>query len=309
MEEVRPDRCFLGIGIDQYPEASLQTPVGSANAVSGAFQRLGYKVAQGFNIRSRGEWKEKVEELNGNVDCTTSVVAFYFGGHGVVTKDKTLRLLFTSHSASIPEGSMDPGDDVSISMYDLIKQLMDLPTAEDAFVLILLDNCRTETSASWHESCGSAGQHKFSRSFTVIYATAPGKWALDGNGSQISPFSYSLQRRLPEGQTLADTYNLVFKDVASYSKNLHYMKQLVQTFTCGKSDEGVFQALVGPGTSLCSSTVLPSGSEEASVDSRPLQPHVRRWCCALLLVFFFLILAIFLGVYLSMSSLQSRDSR
>ena len=307
MDEVRPCRCFLGIGIDEYKEDSLQNAVRSSLCISGAFQKLGYHVTHGSNIRSRVDWDGKVNELRENVDCMTSVIAFYFAGHGVVTKDKTLRLLFGDSShGTVHQGGTASNDDVSISMDDLIKQLMHLPMADDAFLLILLDNCRTETSTSWHENCGRSGQHKFSRSFTVIYATAPGKWALDGNGSQISPLSYSLQRRMSESQPLAATYNLIVNDVKSYSKNLRNMSQLVQTFTCGKSDEGVFQAIPGPGVSMSSSTVLPL-SDEASVDSTTLQPPTKCWCCKVLTVFILLILAIFVGVYLSMSSLQPRD--
>ncbi|CAE7880081.1 unnamed protein product [Symbiodinium sp. KB8] len=311
MDEVRPCRCFLGIGIDEYSEDSLQNAVRSALCIGGAFQKLGYHVTHGSNIRSRVDWNEKVKELTENVDCTTSVVAFYFAGHGVVTKDKTLRLLFGDSSHGIvkqsDQGSTASNDDVSISMDDLIKQLMHLPMADDAFLLVLLDNCRTETSTSWHENCGRPAQHMFSRSFTVIYATAPGKWALDGNGSQISPLSYSLQRRMSESQSLAATYNLIVNDVKSYTKNLRHMSQIVQTFTCGKSDEGVFQPIPGPGMSMSSSTVLPLGSDEASVDSTTLQPPTKRWCCKVLTAFTLLILAIFLGVCLLMSSLQPRD--
>ena len=149
---------------------------------------------------------------------------------------------------------------------------------------------------------------KFSRSFTVIYATAPGKWALDGIGHQISPFAYSLQRRVPEQRKLAETYNLVFKDVVSSSKNAHNMRQLVQTFTCGESEEGVFRNC--PDTSMSSSTILPPSSEEAYPDGSStlaLPRRMDRRCCAVLAAFSLLILAIFAGVCLSLWSLRVHD--
>ena len=256
-------RCFLGIGNGEYAMQPLQHAVQSAESVGDAFRELGYEVLQYPNVKDREAWEAAISGLKASVHFATSVIVLYFAGHGVTAKDNTHRLLFQDADSTV-----GGNDDLSISVSDVLTDLMSLPTRNDAFVLLLLDSCRTHGGQSSPKDLASVKAfQKFNRSYGVIYATAVGRSAIDGVGSEISPFAQSLCFRVPQQKSLSETYNAMHRDVVSYSKNLNYFKQELQWVGNGHLEQSVFQSPASSNDSMVSTTNVPYTAESASVDT------------------------------------------
>jgi len=166
-------KIALVIGNSAYPAARLKNPVNDAKAMADKLRALGFDVA----LRTDSSQRDMTRAISqfGHKLALGSVGLFYYAGHGMQVRGKNYLIPVDAEIET--EGS------VSSEAVDVDLVLNQLGPAR--LSMVILDACRNNPFERKFRSSASGGlaQIDAPTGTLLAYATAPGKVAADGTGS------------------------------------------------------------------------------------------------------------------------------
>lgn len=218
-------RVALVVGNSKYVAAEeLSNPGNDAVAVAAALTKIGFKVTLKTDVGEQ-DFEASLKEFAR--DATKSDVAlFYFAGHGVQYADENYFLPVDTKLADINDIEFD-----TVSMDLVVKAAGKARKTK----IIILDACRADPTHRGHVASrslpelgvtsGFASLHTISNAdgLIIFYSAEAGKEALDGQGSQNSPFAQSFVTHIVEPNAkIWDVFGIVQNEVyASTKKTQH----------------------------------------------------------------------------------------
>ena len=181
-------RVALVIGNALYSSVpQLINPTNDAREVTRALQATGFEVIRLENADLR-QMQDAVRSF-GNKLGKNDVGLFYFSGHGVQVKGKNYLIPVRENikkSFEVPSSAIDA---------DLILATME--NAKNNLNIMILDACRSPFPGEARSLSRGLATLDAAKGTLIAYATAPGKEALDGQGSN-SPYTKHLVRALQQ---------------------------------------------------------------------------------------------------------------
>jgi uncharacterized caspase-like protein len=165
-------RLALVIGNGGYRDAPLKNPVNDARALAAGLSALGFEVMKGEDLGQR-EMNRLIarfgERLAGH-----DVGMFFFAGHGIQLRGKNYLIPVDAQIAS--ENSVRAE---AVDVDAVLDQLSASPLN-----VVILDACRNNPfERRFRSVSGGLAQMDAPRGTLIAYATAPGKVAQDGDGT------------------------------------------------------------------------------------------------------------------------------
>jgi hypothetical protein len=204
-------RLALIIGNGAYTNAPpLKNPPNDARDMAAALKGLGFDVTSGININQR-EMKRLIREFGQKLKGGGSGL-FYYAGHGVQSKGRNYLIPVDADIQSEAEAE-DAGVDVS-----LVLNYMD--EAQNALNIVILDACRNNPfSGSFRSASEGLAQVDAPTGTLIAYATAPGRVASDGTGSNGLYTSELLKQMTVPGVSVTDMFMHVRAEVMKATGN------------------------------------------------------------------------------------------
>ena len=205
-------RVALVIGNSAYENVPrLTNPSNDASDVAAKLKALGFEVVEGIDLGKRDMEKRIrafAEALSG-----ADVGLFYYAGHGLQVDQRNFLAPIDAQLKS--ESDLD----FEAVQLDLVLKNM---VRNAATSLVFLDACRDNPLAANLAQVGRSldvgrglARVEAAASMMIVYATEPGKVALDGTGRN-SPFTGALLRHIDtEGASISDVMIAVRNDVLS----------------------------------------------------------------------------------------------
>ena len=205
-------RVALVIGNSAYENVPrLTNPSNDASDVAAKLKALGFEVVEGIDLGKRDMEKRIrafAEALSG-----ADVGLFYYAGHGLQVDQRNFLAPIDAQLES--ESDLD----FEAVQLDLVLKNM---VRNAATSLVFLDACRDNPLAANLAQVGRSldvgrglARIETPASMMIVYATEPGKVALDGTGRN-SPFTGALLRHIDtEGASIGDVMIAVRNDVLS----------------------------------------------------------------------------------------------
>lgn len=170
-------RLALVIGNSNYQNGgSLPNPVNDANAIASALQSVGFEVMKYQDVTQK-EMKMAInafgKKLNGY-----EVGVFYYAGHGIQNKGMNYMIPV--------EADLQTEEQVEFDCVAADRVLAYMDAAQVKVNVIIMDACRNNPfERSWHRSANGNGLAMMNAptGSLIAYATAPGRVASDGEGS------------------------------------------------------------------------------------------------------------------------------
>ncbi|MCE9568393.1 MAG: caspase family protein [Rhodocyclales bacterium] len=166
-------KVALVIGNSAYPSSRLRNPVNDAKAMADKLRALGFEVI----LRTDSNLREMTRSFSqfGQKLTPGSVSLFYYAGHGVQVRGKNYLIPVDAeieNEASVTSEAVD--------VDQLLNQL-----GPARLSMVILDACRNNPFERRFRAAGSGGlaQIDAPTGTLLAYATAPGKVAADGHGS------------------------------------------------------------------------------------------------------------------------------
>ena len=187
------DRVALVIGNGNYANAgTLANPVNDAQAVAGALRDVGFDVALGRDL-DRSTMERLLRDFLRKAG-TAKVALLFYAGHGMQVDGRNYLLPV--------DAKIEAASDLNFETVELDKILGNLEDPARA-TIVILDACRDNPlsrsfaakSRSSAVGTGLAAYAPLGTGTLIAFATAPGKVALDGTGTN-SPFTTSLVKHL-----------------------------------------------------------------------------------------------------------------
>lgn len=203
---VRADepRVALVVGVGDYAGApQLRNPVPDANLVADTLRGVGFDVELVTDPGQR-EMEDAVIRLKNRMAAAgaDAIGLFYFAGHGI--QSAGINYLVPA------DASLESEDYLATRTVPAQWVLAAMETAGAAASFVVLDACRNDPfSRSWVSSTRSAATHGLAqmeppRGSFLVFSTAPGAVALDGDGAN-SPFAEAIADELISPGVLAET--------------------------------------------------------------------------------------------------------
>ena len=170
-------RLALVIGNSNYQNGgSLPNPVNDATAIAAALQAVGFEVMKYQNVTQK-EMKTAInafgKKLNGY-----EVGVFYYAGHGIQNKGMNYMIPI--------EADLQTEEQIEFDCVAADRVLAYMDAAQVKVNVIIMDACRNNPfERSWHRSANGNGLAMMDAptGSLIAYATAPGRVASDGAGS------------------------------------------------------------------------------------------------------------------------------
>ncbi|MBM3224517.1 MAG: caspase family protein, partial [Candidatus Tectomicrobia bacterium] len=202
-------RLALLIGNAAYDTAPLRNPVNDVRSMTATLRALGFTV-NALENAPLNKMKQAIDDFGEALRRGGGVGLFYFSGHGMQVKGRNF---------IIPIGAQVKGErDIEYESVDVGRVLGKMEDAGNRVNLVILDACRDNPFARSFRSAaaGLASMDAASGTF-VAYATAPGRTADDGSGSN-GLYTEQLIRymKLP-GLKVEDVFKRVRVDVEQQS--------------------------------------------------------------------------------------------
>ena len=181
-------RVALVIGNASYSSVpQLTNPTNDAREVTRALQATGFEVIRLENADLQ-QMQEAVRSFGQQLG-KNDVGLFYFSGHGVQVKGKNYLIPVRENikqSFEVPSSAIDA---------DLVLATME--NAKNNLNIMILDACRSPFPGEARSLSRGLATLDAAKGTLIAYATAPGKEALDGQGSN-SPYTKHLVRALQQ---------------------------------------------------------------------------------------------------------------
>ena len=171
---VTEERIALVIGNAAYRTDPLDNPVNDARLIGQALKSAGFSVSLQENLDRRG----LVNTLRdfGNRLGENTIAVLYYAGHGLQLRDRNYLIPVDAEIRS--------EDEIPIAGVDLGFMLGRMSTARSRINIVILDTCRNNPFAGKvGPSAQGLAQMDAPVGTLLAFATAPGKLAADGSGS------------------------------------------------------------------------------------------------------------------------------
>lgn len=203
-------KVALVIGNSAYPAASLRNPVNDASAMAKKLRALGFDVI----LKTDSNLREMTRAISqfGEKLTLGSVGLFYYAGHGMQVRGKNFLIPVDAEIKT--EGS------VRSEAVDVDQVLEQLGPAR--LSMVILDACRNNPFERRFRSVAGGGlaQIDAPTGTLLAYATAPGKVASDGTGSNGLYTEALLKAIDTPGLKVEDVFKQVRINVLKESDNL-----------------------------------------------------------------------------------------
>lgn len=166
----------LIIGNSSYKESPLRNPANDAKAIAAELKALNFTVLSYTNLDKAG-MKTAIRDFEARVAKNKGVAVFYYAGHGLQSNGSNWLVPI---DAKI-EKEYDIED--ACVKADLVLKMLELN--ENPMNIVILDACRNNPYVSKTRSLsrGLAQPEEAPKGSILAFATAPGKTASDGDGS------------------------------------------------------------------------------------------------------------------------------
>jgi hypothetical protein len=166
-------RTALIIGNSDYKTSPLKNPLNDAEDIAYELQRLGFKVQLGKNM-TRKEMGRAIRVFGKEIK-QGGVGLFYYAGHGMQVQGKNFL---------IPVGAdIRSEEEVEFEAIDAGLILRKMEAAGNPMNIVMLDACRDNPFArSFRSAQKGLAQMDAPSGSLIVYATAPGSVAADGDG-------------------------------------------------------------------------------------------------------------------------------
>jgi len=170
-------RVALVIGNSDYPNVPLKNPANDARDLAKALGGLGFAV----NLVVNGDFatmNRAIRDFGNAIKRPDAVALFYYSGHGIQ---------YQGANYLIPtKADIQDADELSYSAVNAEAVYSKMQSSGDKTNLIILDACRNNpfpgTERSMDRGLAVVGNIQPPQSL-IVYATAPGKTAQDGDGN------------------------------------------------------------------------------------------------------------------------------
>ncbi len=170
-------RLALVIGNSNYQNGgSLPNPVNDATAIATALQSVGFEVMKYQNVTQK-EMKMAINTF-GKKLTGYEVGVFYYAGHGIQNKGMNYMIPI--------EADLQTEEQIEFDCVAADRVLAYMDAAQVKVNVIIMDACRNNPfERSWHRSANGNGLAMMDAptGSLIAYATAPGRVASDGAGS------------------------------------------------------------------------------------------------------------------------------
>jgi hypothetical protein len=201
-------KVALVVGNANYAEAPLRNPVNDARAVARQLRGKGFEVLLRENV-TKAQFSEAVADF-GEKLAAGDTALFFFAGHGIQVQGRNYLLPVDARITSEQRVRLEAMD---------VEAVLDQTTAARAAVsMMILDACRNNPFERRFRSVGGGlAQINAPEGTLIAYATAPGKVAADGEGSN-GLYTQALLRALGEpGLKVEEVFKQVRIEVARAS--------------------------------------------------------------------------------------------
>lgn len=166
-------RVALVIGNSKYQKHPLRNPANDATDIAAMLEKLGFTTKLVLDVDQAG-MKKAIRNFN-DAMLSADVRVFYFAGHGVSVDGENYMIPLAAEISN-----------ESHVQYEAIRTSLVLDSMEKSKSganILILDACRDNPlPRSTRSSGGGLSKMSAPVGSLIIYATAPGKVALDGNG-------------------------------------------------------------------------------------------------------------------------------
>lgn len=191
------NRTALIIGNADYTESPLKNPGNDARDMAEALQQIGFDVTLSVDVNRR-EMGKSIREFGKKLRNRGGVGLFYYAGHG---------MQIDSRNYMIPVDSpMEEEDEVPYESVEVGSVLAKMESAGNALNVIILDACRNNPFPSQFRS-SSRGLARVEAPIgsLIVYSTAPGSVADDGDGRNGIFTGHLLDQLRTPGLSLSET--------------------------------------------------------------------------------------------------------
>lgn len=175
--QIYQKRLALVIGNSSYQNGgSLPNPVNDANAIALSLQSVGFEVMKYQNVTQK-EMKMAINAFGQKLKGY-EVGLFYYAGHGIQNKGMNYMIPV--------EADLQTEEQIEFDCVAADRVLAFMDASQAKVNVIIMDACRNNPfERSWHRSANGNGLAMMDAptGSLIAYATAPGRVASDGEGS------------------------------------------------------------------------------------------------------------------------------
>jgi len=194
------NRTALVIGIGDYRTAPLKNPVNDAQDMAAALREVGFDVIHRENVNRR-EMRAAIREFGRKIR-QGGVGLFYFAGHGVEVGGSNYLIPLGSNI----EEEFEVADE-AVAADSVLRAMGD---ADNHLNIIILDACRNNPFArSFRSASRGLARMTAPTGSLLVYATAPGSVAADGDGRNGVFTKHLLDAMQNPGSTLEQVFKQV----------------------------------------------------------------------------------------------------
>jgi hypothetical protein len=203
--KVHQKRLALIIGNSEYRSAPLKNPVNDAKDVANNLELCGFEVIKQINASQRN-MEQAVDEFYKKLK-NVDVGFFYYAGHGIQVEGRNYLIPVDARVTS--------ESDVKYESVDVGRILGKMKDAGNDLNIVMLDACRDNPfQRSFRSNNQGFAKMDAPRGSIIIYATAPGSIAADGEGRNGLYTGYFLDNMMKKGlpieKVLKETRKQVF---------------------------------------------------------------------------------------------------
>ncbi|MGE0873920.1 MAG: caspase domain-containing protein [Burkholderiales bacterium] len=205
-------RHALVIGNSAYQGNSLKNPVNDATDIGGALKGAGFQVRQVLDA-GRAQMSDAIKAYGEALARDGAVGVFYFAGHGAQLNWRNFLIPV--------DGQFKDQKDIPERAVDLIELVESLKRAKNPANIVILDACRNNPfGRDYLTEQHGLSQMDAPTGTILAYATAPGNFAIDGEGRN-GLYTRNLLREMavPEAK-VEDVFKRVRLAVRRASKGL-----------------------------------------------------------------------------------------
>ena len=190
-------RLALIIGNSDYKDSPLRNPINDANDMASALEDLNFEVMLHTDA-DRREMGRAIRDFGSKLKENRGVGLFYYAGHGMQIENSNFLIPVDT--------PLEEEDEVPYESVDVGSVLAKMESAGNALNLIILDACRNNPFPRRFRST-SRGLARVEAPIgsLVVYATAPGAVAADGEGRNGVFTGALLEQLRTGGQSLTQT--------------------------------------------------------------------------------------------------------
>ncbi|MBF0562868.1 MAG: SUMF1/EgtB/PvdO family nonheme iron enzyme [Alphaproteobacteria bacterium] len=203
-------KIALVIGNASYAEQPLRNPVNDARAMARALHSQGFEVIARENA-TKAQMEDAVASFGEKLG-PGAVGLVYYSGHGMQVNGRNFLIPVDANITS--------EQTVALRTLDADRVLEQMTAAQTRVNVVILDACRNNPFENRFRGTGGGLAQMNAPSGTIIaYATAPGKVASDGSGTNGLYTQELLKAMATPGMKVEEVFKQVRVGVARYSNN------------------------------------------------------------------------------------------